>query len=81
MDGMYYGVLLDKAVHITQTRRTRDHACHPSTWEVGTGGSEAGHLQLHSECKASLSYMRVRKKRGGKKKKRRKNKPRLSSNL
>lgn len=69
---MYYGVLLDKAVHITQTRRTRDHACHPSTWEVGTGGSEAGHLQLHSEYKASLSYMRVRKKRGGKKKEKKK---------
>lgn len=69
---MYVVVLLDKAVHITQTRRTRDHACHPSTWEVGTGGSEAeGHLQLYSEFKASLSYRRVRKNGGGKEKKKR----------
>lgn len=37
-----------------------EHACHPSTQEVGAGGPHTaqGHLQLHREIKASLDYMR-----------------------
>lgn len=33
------------------------NACHPSNWQVVTGGSVQGHPQLRGQFKVTLGYM------------------------